>query len=840
VLAVAACALALAGSTAVAATSASAASTARSDSQAWSPFFDATRAVPAIDGRHLLVTFSDPSLGDWERAGTTPLTKAQRAAWVRVALKRQQERLDAMATAGVQFQIVHRYVKVLNGVSIAVHGDGAQLLRAVDGVDGVSQVRTVWPMSVDADGGSAAAGAGAAPGAAADGDAPRAHVRVAVLDSTVDPSHAAVRGHVGAAFDATQADDIANDREANGDVEIDDPHGTSVAGVVLAGADAARDDVAIEPIRVLSQRPTMAGNEALLGSSDDVLAGLEHAVDPNGDGNLADGADVAVIASGTPFAGFADGPETRAVAGAAGLGTVVVAASGNDGASGDGVGTISSFAAANDAISVGAVDARRSVPVANVHIEGAGVDQDLADRPVLNAVDLELPGGAVPIVGIDGDADDVTDYLDEQLRSRVAGRIALVFAQPDVSVARQVRAAADAGARGVLIAARGAQVAAGTIDAHGADIPVVAVPVADAVALHETLAHGDVLTASFDESTGDNQAYGDVAGFASSGARLDGIGRVDLVGPGVGVKVAGADGGWRTLSGTSVAAGWVAGQVAASRVAHEDLSAPALRAVVIGAARALGTNGDRPSVQLQGAGVPSADAAGAAAWRAGTGRVDFGSVAAGGETRHALDLTAVLGSAAVAGTGGKLTVLVDDGGQKAGPHVSLDGDVLVLHTDAKAADGMYGGWLVLPDLGVRVPWTASVVDASKLTVPMRATLSNTVLKPVFGPGAYASTLTLGIGGQANAGTGALALDAAQRVQLRLVDATGKDRGVVGGLDTALPGVYEFGLTTLGADGKHLAAGAWKLQVRYVPAGDPTGAWRTGPAVDFTVARIAKP
>ena len=40
----------------------------------------------------------------------------------------------------------------------------------------------------------------------------------------------------------------------------------------------------------------------------------------------------------------------------------------------------------------------------------------------------------------------------------------------------------------------------------------------------------------------------------------------------------------------------------------------------------------------------------------------------------------------------------------------LDGDALVLRTAASTADGTYSGWLVLPDLGLRVPWTATVVD----------------------------------------------------------------------------------------------------------------------------------
>ena len=84
---------------------------------------------------------------------------------------------------------------------------------------------------------------------------------------------------------------------------------------------------------------------------------------------------------------------------------------------------------------------------------------------------------------------------------------------------------------------------------------------------------------------------------------------------------------------------------------------------------------------------------------------------------------------------------------------------------------------------------------------------------------------------------ALGLAAVQRLEVRLIDARGKDRGAIGGLDHALPGIYTFGLTGVDADGARLKAGAWKLRVRYVPAADPDGAWRAGPE---SVVRVLAP
>jgi hypothetical protein len=179
-------------------------------------------------------------------------------------------------------------------------------------------------------------------------------------------------------------------------------------------------------------------------------------------------------------------------------------------------------------------------------------------------------------------------------------------------------------------------------------------------------------------------------------------------------------------------------------------------------------------------------------------------------------------------------ILLDDGGSDAGVTPTLDGRALVLDVPKDAdVNSHVGGWLVLPDQGLRVPWTATVRDAASTTVPLRTSLTSRVLRPVAGPGAFASTLTLSIGGDADE-SGSLGLAAVQRLDVRLIDAKGRDRGSVGGLHHALPGIYTFGITGVDAAGKRLAAGAWQLQVRYVPAADPDGVWRTGPSATFAM------
>lgn len=837
-VAVAACALVLIGSGAVAAAADAddAAGSTRADSRAWSPFFAVERPVPVVDSRHVIVRFADPSLGEWERAGTKKFTAAQRAAWVKRALVRQQQRLDAIAKSGVQFRIEHRYIRVVNGVSIVLHGDAGQLLRSIEGVEQVTAVRTLWPTAAAAADAAGSAGAAAAAGAGPASAVRSAATRVAILDAGVDASHPAVRGAVATPFDATRSETPQTQGAQPAKVEITaDAHGTAIAGAVLSGAAAQRDEVELMPVRILERRPTRDGDEALLGDSDDLLAGLEHAVDPNADGDLADGADVAVVASTTPFAGFTDSIEEHAVAGATGLGTLVVAAAGNDGASGDDVGTIGSVAAATDALSVGAVDLRAKTPSVDVRVQGDGIDESFPDLASLAAGDAKLPTGETMIVSIDAAGDDVTHYLDGELRSRVTGRAVLLATRDGVEVARQVRAAADAGAVAVIIAARGTKAAAGTIDAPGVDIPAIGMTRADARDIRTALADGAVLTATFAAGTQKNSSFGQVAGFSSAGPRLDGTGRPDVVAPGVGMLVAGADAGWATMSGTSIASAWAAGAAAAVRVQHPEWDVATVHAMLLATARPLGSVGERPPVEAQGAGVLDADVAARSAWRAGSGRIDFGAIAPGTSARRALGLAGAPGSAAAAAGTGDVKILLDDGGRRAAASPSLDGDALVLDVPADAASGQLGGWLVLPDLGVRVPWTATIRDAAKATVPLRADLTSPTLRPAIGPGAFASTLRLSIGGGDGSKTDSLSLAAVQKLELRLVDPAGKDRGLVGGLDTALPGIYDFGLTGVGPDGAALKPGAWEIHVRYVPASDPAGEWRSGP-----VAKVAVP
>ena len=97
--------------------------------------------------------------------------------------------------------------------------------------------------------------------------------------------------------------------------------GAALAAIVTAAGERAMT------IRVAGYGST----PEVHGTSDTLIAGLERAVDPNGDGAVDDAVRVALVGVNAPYAGFGDSPEAQAVRGAGKLGTLVVAPAGNEG-----------------------------------------------------------------------------------------------------------------------------------------------------------------------------------------------------------------------------------------------------------------------------------------------------------------------------------------------------------------------------------------------------------------------------------------------------------------------------------------------------------------------------
>ena len=122
-------------------------------------------------------------------------------------------------------------------------------------------------------------------------------------------------------------------------------HGTELAGLLVGsrgpgGLRGVAPGATILPIRVAGWQPNVSGTDAVYARTDQLLAGIDRAVDPNDDGDAHDAVRVALVGVDEPYAAFSDGPEARAVHGALALNTLVVAPAGNDGAAGPAYGSV--------------------------------------------------------------------------------------------------------------------------------------------------------------------------------------------------------------------------------------------------------------------------------------------------------------------------------------------------------------------------------------------------------------------------------------------------------------------------------------------------------------------
>src|SRR3989442_500980 len=174
-------------------------------------------------------------------------------------------------------------------------------------------------------------------------------VTIALLDTGLDSGHPYLHGRI------LPGSNVVDPELRSGTPAVADPadpsererHGTELAGILVgargpAGISGIARGAAVLPIRVAGWQRDLTGSWAVYARTDQLLAGLERAVDPNLDGDAHDAARVALIGVAASYASFADSPEAPAVLGALALDTLVVAPAGNDGPAGPGYGSVSS------------------------------------------------------------------------------------------------------------------------------------------------------------------------------------------------------------------------------------------------------------------------------------------------------------------------------------------------------------------------------------------------------------------------------------------------------------------------------------------------------------------
>lgn len=539
----------------------------------------------------VVVRLSRPSLADAmgpnaKRTGGRLDAPGRRAHLARISTEQ-----DAVAARVRQLggRELGRVDRSLNAVVAQVDAGQLEALAATPGVVSVRPLRNYELDLTDT-----VPYIGARSGAFSSGEVDGSGVTVAVLDSGVDYTHASLGGPgtleaYEAAYGTSPADPRNTTRDGlfptdkvvegydfvgevwplgpNGFSNADlapnpDPidlegHGTHVADII-AGAAGVAPGASILGVKVCSAVSSACSGLAL-------LQGMDFALDPNGDGDLSDGADVINLSLGSSYGQLED-DLSAAVDAAVRVGVTVVASAGN---SADRPYIVGSPSSALGAISVAQtqVPSARAFPLNVTGITPSQINNTATVEwaPVGDGFSGEVVrlGRACPAGSIDGTNPD-DPYFNENSPS---GKVALVD-RGACAVSLKVDRATKDGAVAVLIANN----VAGdppSFSFGGGDLPL-------APTLIITQADGNRIKAALGD-TGANPAVvasvspevfvplvGSMVASSSRGPSMsfDSI-KPDIAAPGASVSaIAGSGTGTEAFGGTSGAAPMVAGAAA--------------------------------------------------------------------------------------------------------------------------------------------------------------------------------------------------------------------------------------------------------------------------------------
>ncbi len=773
--------------------------------------------APVSAAQRYVVLLRPPSLAQRVRVSGGRATEREMRAWSAAAVAQQEQFLARLTAVGARVAPEYRYTRVVNGFSARLDPTSASLLESDREVIGIYPVRIAYPAQSDEGGGVLPSAVADLEIAGLDGSG----VTVALLDTGVDPSHPYLRQRVLSGVDVIDP--------GSGGIAQPHPtipgrperHATELAGIIAGtegpdGLHGIAPGASILPIRVGGWQPNSEGAYSVYSRTDQIIAGLEAAVDPNDDGDVLDAARVALIGMVEPYAAFADGPLPRAISGAADLDMLTIVPAGNDGRAGPGYGSIAGPGGALDAVTVAAADGRLAAPTVRVHVR--------AGLRVLYEDDVPLGGAPSGTVTADvllvdrRTASRGIGGLFEDGVSTVAGHSVLL---PRAVLSDDtVEEVTSAGALSVLV---DGPLPAGAFSLDvPPGVPVVGLAKGVVAEIRAMLAAGIPVTVSIGNvEVASRESESSIAAFSSRGLVLDGSLKPDLAAPGVSVPTSepgrGDDGEVRfgTLSGTSAAAAVTAGVAAILAQGRPDLDARALHGLLVGSAQRADLD---PTAS--GAGLVDLRAAVQQELIAWPALVSFGAVAGDGAERllrvtnvstRRLDVT--IGNTAIAPKGVELTTdperLQIAPGRSA--TVVVRANTSQLSEDAGAATGE----LVLrvadsPE--VRVPWTVAVPPPVDLVSRVAIVTTGTRVSD-----ATPVALSFVAG----------SVSASPEPQVRAIELLevelwrrGERIGLLAQRRELLPGRYTFGLTGRGPTGNRLGRGTYTIRLVARP-GDGT-------------------
>ena len=786
-----------------------------------------SRPVPQLGGRWVVVLRA-PSVADRVRRAGGTATERQMRAWTATAEEAQRRAIAGLWSRGAPVTPEQSYVRVLNGFAASIDPTFLPAIERDPAVAGVYPVRAAYPAALPR-GALDSEAFGPTSGRRVGLDLPGFDgngITVALLDTGVDLRHPFLQGRLLRGIDILDADGDPSAAPNPTEPGRPERHGTGMAGLIVgvrgpAGLHGVAPGASLLPIRVAGWQPDADGGVSVYGRTDQVLAGLEAAVDPNGDGDAHDAARIALVGVVEPFASFPDSPLARASRGALALGTLVVTPGGNDGPAGPGYGSLAAPAGASGGLAVAASDSRSESPTAHILLRaglrvlasgetalgGAAGPDDVVSAPV-----VALPSRQAVAV-TRGNALD--RLFDAKGYSRVAGGAVLLPSGPTTPEA--VGELASAGARAILV---DGPIPAGSLGVdEPVQVPVVGVAPAIAAEVRSTLAAGIPVELGVGATAfGDNPDLGAVAPFSSTGLALDGSPGIELAAPGVGLVTSvpgrseGGSARYGTVSGSSAAAAVVAGSAALLAEARPDLDAAGLRGALVASARRGASSVDPGVVSPTAASAvelmadPPVMALGALVGKSGktSGHVMLRNV-----SRRVLVASIQAGDAAAG-----VNVRVRPERVVLRPGTSKRLDVAVTATVVPAAPGALEGAVravVGHGTRLRIPWSAAV--PVQLPVITRAALS----AAVFGASDRKPAVLTLVAGRVDGPAERPQLLPLSRLEIELY--RGKRRvGTLVRLRDVLPGRYAFGVTGRGPRGGRLPKGGYQLRLRGVPVG----------------------